>query len=169
MPTLDSFAALGLSEATLAAIAEKGFSEPSEIQAKVIPLLLSGARDIIGQAQTGTGKTAAFGLPLVEKVVPQQGGLQALVLTPTRELAVQVAEEIESLSGSKGLSIAAIYGGSSYNEQIRALRQGVEIIVGTPGRILDHINRGTLSLKVLKYLVLDEADEMLNMGFIEDI
>ena len=160
---------LGLSESTLEGIRKKGFEEPSPIQAKTIPQLLKGEKNIIGQAQTGTGKTAAFGLPLIDKLNPGAGRVQALILAPTRELAVQVCEEINSLKGKKNLQIAPIYGGQSYGEQFRRLRRGVDIIVGTPGRIQDHIDKGSLDLSQLSWLILDEADEMLNMGFVEDI
>lgn len=160
---------LGLSEATLAGIKEKGFEEPSPIQAMTIPYLLAAEKNIIGQAQTGTGKTAAFGLPLIDKLEANAGKVQALILAPTRELAVQVCEEINSLKGKKRLQIAPIYGGQAYGEQFRRLKRGVDIIVGTPGRIQDHINKGSLDLSCLKWLILDEADEMLNMGFVDDI
>lgn len=160
---------LGLSEETLAGIKKKGFEEPSPIQAKTIPYLLTGEKNIIGQAQTGTGKTAAFGLPLIDKLKVNAGFVQALILAPTRELAVQVCEEINSLKGNKRLQIAPIYGGQSYGEQFRRLKRGVDIIVGTPGRIQDHIDKGSLDLTHLTHLILDEADEMLNMGFVEDI
>lgn len=164
-----TFDDLGLSEETLEGIRKKGFEEPSPIQAKTIPHLLKGEKNIIGQAQTGTGKTAAFGLPLIDKLVPGAGKVQALVLVPTRELAVQVCEEINSLKGNKRLHISPIYGGQSYGEQFRRLKRGVDIIVGTPGRIQDHIDKGSLDLSRLGWLILDEADEMLNMGFVEDI
>lgn len=160
---------LGLSEATLDGIRKKGFEEPSPIQAMTIPHLIGGNKNIIGQAQTGTGKTAAFGLPLIDRLIPDAGYVQALILAPTRELAVQVCEEINSLKGNKGFQIAPIYGGQSYGEQFRRLRRGVDIIVGTPGRVQDHIDKGSLDLSRLSWLILDEADEMLNMGFVEDI
>ena len=166
---LEAFRGLGLSGATLAALEKKGFSEPTEIQKACIPLLLDGQKDVIGQAQTGTGKTAAFGLPIIELLDTEDNSTQALVLTPTRELAMQVAKEIASLRGEKRISVEAIYGGTSYEGQLRALRKGVQIVVGTPGRIQDHLERGTLDLSKLKFAVLDEADEMLDMGFIEDI
>jgi ATP-dependent RNA helicase DeaD len=169
MNTPPTFADLGLSSAVLEALSRKGFEEPTPIQALVIPELLAAECDLIGQAQTGTGKTAAFALPLVERLVPGAGGVQALVLAPTRELAVQVCEEISSLRGTKPFSVAPVYGGQSYTEQFRRFKQGVDILVGTPGRILDHLERGTLKLDQLKYLILDEADEMLDMGFSEDI
>ena len=165
---LDKFKALGLSENVLSALRRKGFEEPTRIQEEVIPLLLNKDVDVIGQAQTGTGKTAAFGIPLVEKLSPQRN-VQALILTPTRELAIQVAEEINSLRGKNRLEIAAIYGGQSIDNQFRRLRKGVDIVVGTPGRVKDHLQRGTLKVSEISYMILDEADEMLNMGFIDDV
>jgi ATP-dependent RNA helicase DeaD len=169
MNTPPTFADLGLSAPVLEALSRKGFEEPTPIQALVIPELLAAEVDLIGQAQTGTGKTAAFALPLIEKLTPGVGYVQALVLAPTRELAVQVCEEISSLRGTKAFSVAPVYGGQSYTEQFRRFKQGVDILVGTPGRILDHLERGTLKLDKLQYLILDEADEMLDMGFSEDI
>ncbi|PWJ89315.1 ATP-dependent RNA helicase DeaD [Oceanotoga teriensis] len=169
MEKLEKFKSLGLSENTLKALSRKGFEEPSPIQEKTIPYLLSGEKNVIGQAQTGTGKTAAFGIPLVEKLNRKPGSVQALILTPTRELAVQVSEEINSLRGYKKLKIMPIYGGASIEAQIRELKKGIDIIVGTPGRVIDHINRGTLDLSKISFFILDEADEMLNMGFIEDV
>jgi ATP-dependent RNA helicase DeaD len=170
---LSGFAALGLSPAVLEALARKGFEEPTRIQAEVIPLLLGGATDIVAQSHTGTGKTAAFGLPLLELLQPVKGPVQALVLVPTRELAIQVSEELNSLRprGAKGgdLHIVPVYGGQSYELQFRHFRQGVDIVVGTPGRIIDHLQRGSLKLDQVQYVVLDEADEMLDMGFIDDI
>ncbi|MDD4294152.1 MAG: DEAD/DEAH box helicase [Candidatus Omnitrophica bacterium] len=166
---MEKFKNLGLSENILAALSKKGFEEPSPIQEKVIPILLNEAYDVIAQAQTGTGKTAAFGIPLIEKLIPNQGHVQTLILTPTRELALQVSEEINSLKGKSKLSITAIYGGQSIDEQFRRIKRGLDIIVGTPGRIIDHMTRNTLSFDKLSYLILDEADEMLNMGFIDDI
>ncbi|OPX30796.1 MAG: RNA helicase [Candidatus Omnitrophica bacterium 4484_171] len=166
---LHKFKALGLSENALAALRRKGFEEPTQIQEKVIPLLLAGDIDVIGQAQTGTGKTAAFGLPLIEKLNDKAKNVQALILTPTRELAIQVAEEINSLKGKKRLDIVAIYGGQSMDQQLRRLRRGVDIVVGTPGRIKDHLQRGSLKVSGISYMILDEADEMLNMGFIDDV
>lgn len=168
MENTTTFGDLGLSSSTLDAITKKGFEIPSPIQAKVIPVLLQGNVDIIGQAQTGTGKTAAFGLPLIDLLSPAKH-VQALILTPTRELAVQVANEIDSLQGDKKLEICAVYGGQSITDQIRRLRRGVDIVVGTPGRVIDHINRKTLKLDRISRMILDEADEMLNMGFIEDV
>lgn len=169
MSDMTSFKNLGLSDVTVEALRKKGFEEPTKIQAAVIPLLLDGTPDVIGQAQTGTGKTAAFGLPFVELLEENAGHVQAIVLAPTRELAVQAAEEINSLKGKKRLSVVPIYGGQSYSEQFRKLKQGIDIVVGTPGRIIDHIHRGSLKLDQITYLVLDEADEMLNMGFVDDM
>ncbi len=169
MPDLSHFAELGLSARTLEALERKGFEEPTQIQKECIPLLLKEQVDVIGQAQTGTGKTAAFGLPILEIVDSSERYVQALILAPTRELAVQVAEEINSLKGDRDIEVAAVYGGASMELQLRKLRRGVQVVVGTPGRVLDHIERGTLKLDHLKFAVLDEADEMLDMGFIEDI
>ncbi|AEV28897.1 DNA/RNA helicase, superfamily II [Sphaerochaeta pleomorpha str. Grapes] len=169
MPDLTHFAELGLSAQTIAALEAKGFEEPTKIQAACIPLLLKDQVDVIGQAQTGTGKTAAFGLPILEIVDPNAYQVQALILAPTRELAVQNAEEINSLKGNRRLEIAAVYGGASMDLQLRKLRRGVHVVVGTPGRILDHLRRGSLNLEHLKFVVLDEADEMLDMGFVDDI
>lgn len=165
---LEEFAELGLSEETLLALKAKGFETPSPIQRLTIPILLGNKNDIIGQAQTGTGKTAAFGLPIIEQLVPQHKTVQALILVPTRELAIQVTDEIQSFRRDK-LRVTPIYGGAAMQEQLRRLASGVDIVVGTPGRILDHLGRGTLDLSQLKWLVLDEADEMLNMGFIDDV
>ncbi len=163
-----TFKTLWLSKKTLLALEKKGFESPSPIQAQVIPLLLKAEKNIIGQAATGTGKTAAFGIPLIEKLTPSKNP-QALILVPTRELANQVADEIQSFQSEKTLKILPIYWGQSYSIQLSALKKGVDIIVGTPGRILDHLDRGVLRLDQLSYLILDEADEMLNMGFIDDI
>lgn len=167
MIELEDFRELGLSDGTLKALKRKGFETPTPIQRLTIPVLLENTHDIIGQAQTGTGKTAAFGLPILEKA-EADGKTQALILVPTRELALQVSEEMGSFKQSK-VGITAIYGGAAITEQLRRLDKGVEIVVGTPGRILDHLRRGTLKIEALRWLILDEADEMLNMGFIEDI
>ncbi|RPH90554.1 MAG: DEAD/DEAH box helicase [Calditrichaeota bacterium] len=169
MSDLESFRVLGLSEETLKTIKHKGFEEPTPIQEKVIPLLLHSDKDIVGQAQTGTGKTAAFGLPLLERINPSAHEVKAIVLTPTRELTIQVAEELASMRGKKKLKIAPVYGGQSMELQMRHLREGVHIVVGTPGRIMDHLRRKTLKIDHLDYFILDEADEMLNMGFLEDV
>ncbi|HOV39470.1 MAG TPA: DEAD/DEAH box helicase, partial [Spirochaetales bacterium] len=164
-----TFEELGLSEASLSALGEKGFIYPTPIQEQVIPALLTGSRDIIGQAQTGTGKTAAFGLPILDCVDTKDRAVQALVLVPTRELAVQVAAEIDSLRGPRRILVDAVYGGQSIERQFRSLQRGVHIVVGTPGRVLDHLRRRSLDLSSLSFLVLDEADEMLDQGFLEDI
>ena len=164
-----TFNDLGLSAEVLEAVNKKGFEEPTAIQAITIPVMLRDDTNIIAQAQTGTGKTAAFGLPLIEMINAEAKTVQALILAPTRELAVQVAEEINSLKGKKDLRIVPIYGGQSIVEQLRRLRRGVHIVVGTPGRVIDHLNRKTLKLGNIEHLILDEADEMLNMGFIEDM
>ena len=169
MEKLQAFRKLGLSDESLAALKLKGFEEPTQIQQQVIPLFFRSECDIVGQAQTGTGKTAAFGLPLIEKLQERSPHVQALILVPTRELALQVAEEINSLKGSKRLRITAIYGGQSIERQLKHLREGVDIVVGTPGRIIDMIDRKSLKLKAVSHVVLDEADEMLNMGFIDDV
>ncbi|MBE2184053.1 MAG: DEAD/DEAH box helicase [Anaerolineae bacterium] len=163
-----SFAALGLSEPTLKAIAELGYEEPTPIQSQTIRALSEG-EDVIAQAQTGTGKTAAFALPIIEKLDPKLRSPQALILTPTRELAVQVAEAFQSYTKYQQISVLPVYGGQPIDRQLRALERGVQIVVGTPGRILDHIRRKTVKFVNVRTVVLDEADEMLNMGFIEDI
>ena len=168
-----TFADLGLPAALKRVCADLGFTTPTAIQAQAIPVLLSG-RDLTGVAQTGTGKTAAFGLPLLAYIARNadtyDGTPQALVLTPTRELALQVADAIESFAANlPGVRVLAVYGGAPYPPQQRALRDGVQVVVGTPGRIMDHMERGTLKLDAVKFLVLDEADEMLRMGFAEDV
>lgn len=163
------FSDLGVSDEILKAVEGMGYTHPSQIQSQSIPLLLEG-RDVIGQAQTGTGKTAAFAIPIIDQVDSSIKKPQALILCPTRELAVQVEGEIVKLSKYKrGLSSTCIYGGESIDRQIRSLKQGVQIVVGTPGRIMDHMDRGTLKLDYVGIIVLDEADEMLDMGFREDI
>jgi len=169
LTNLDKFKALGISEKTLEKLAQKWFEEPSPIQEKIIPLLLAWDQNIIGQAQTGTGKTAAFGIPLVERITKHSKHTQALILTPTRELAIQVAEEIHSFVSDRSIKVLPIYGGQSYNLQIKNLRAWIDIVVGTPGRIIDHLENKKLDISKLSYLILDEADEMLNMGFIDDI
>jgi ATP-dependent RNA helicase DeaD len=163
------FARFGLADDLLRGLTDLGFETPSPIQQAAIPELLLG-RDLVGQAQTGTGKTAAFSLPLLHRLDPQQRSPQVLVLTPTRELAIQVADAINSYAAHlKRVRVAAIYGGSDFREQIQQLRRGVQIVVGTPGRVMDHMRQGTLDLSGLRTLVLDEADEMLRMGFIDDV
>ena len=164
-----TFSDLGLSEKMLKKIEAKGYKAPSEIQAGVIPLLLNGDKDIVGQAQTGTGKTAAFALPILERIDPTSNGIQALILAPTRELAIQVAAEIESFAG-RDFKILTIYGGQPISGDLRELRRNPQIIVGTPGRVKDHIvKKKSLKLENMKYFILDEADEMLNIGFKEEI
>jgi ATP-dependent RNA helicase DeaD len=168
MRSLTNFSELNISESTLKSLERMGFEEATPIQAGTIPLAVEG-HDIIGQAQTGTGKTVAFGVPLIEKVDPKEAAVQALVIAPTRELAIQCSEELHKIGYGKRSKILSVYGGQDISRQIRALKNKPQIIVGTPGRILDHIKRRTLKLENVKTLVLDEADEMLNMGFIEDI
>ncbi|MDF9842684.1 MULTISPECIES: DEAD/DEAH box helicase [unclassified Paenibacillus] len=165
---MKTFAEFGLEPKVLQAITELGFEESTPIQEQAIPIALTGA-DMIGQAQTGTGKTAAFGIPLISKISREDERITALVMTPTRELAIQVAEEIGKLSRFKGLRSLAIYGGQDIGRQIRGLKKKPQIIIGTPGRLLDHINRKTIRLDDVQTIVLDEADEMLDMGFMEDI
>ncbi|GAB3814783.1 DEAD/DEAH box helicase [Pontibacter rugosus] len=163
------FDELPLSPEVQRAIADMGFEEASPIQTEAIPVVLAG-KDIIGQAQTGTGKTAAFGIPTIEGIDPDDRSVQALILCPTRELAIQVSGEIQKLAKYKtGISVVPIYGGQPYERQLRALKQGVQIVIGTPGRVMDHIERGTLKLDNVSKIILDEADEMLDMGFREDI
>ena len=167
--TISAFNQLALNTSVLKALDEVGYETPSPIQAQTIPLLLQG-RDVLGQAQTGTGKTAAFALPLLSNLDLKQKDPQVLVLAPTRELAIQVAEAFQKYAmHMKGFHVLPIYGGQDYRGQIRALQRGVHVVVGTPGRVMDHMRRGTLKLDQLKTLVLDEADEMLRMGFIDDV
>ena len=168
-PERTGFDALGLAEPVQRALKDVGYETPSAIQAATIPVLLEG-RDVVGLAQTGTGKTAAFALPILSRIEPGQGVPQALVLAPTRELALQVCEAFESYAAHlPEVHLLPVYGGQAYGQQLSALRRGVDIVVGTPGRIMDHLNRGSLDLTQIKYLVLDEADEMLKMGFAEDV
>ncbi|HXG68371.1 MAG TPA: DEAD/DEAH box helicase [Blastocatellia bacterium] len=165
----ESFAALGLSEPLTRTLSEVGYETPTPIQQQTIPLLLAG-HDLIGQAQTGTGKTAAFALPILQRLDLRQADVQALVLTPTRELAIQVAEAIHTYARHMGgVHVMPIYGGDSIQKQINRLRGGMHIVVGTPGRVMDHLRRGTLGFQALRTVVLDEADEMLRMGFLEDV
>lgn len=164
-----TFKDLELDEIVLQAIEAKGFEEPTPIQILAIPRLLSGDANVIAKARTGTGKTAAFGLPLVQELRSDTGKVRALILVPTRELAVQVAAEVESFRIEKYPRITVVYGGAPIGQQLRNLKSGTEIVVGTPGRVMDHIERGSLKLENIEYFILDEADEMLNMGFIEDI
>jgi ATP-dependent RNA helicase DeaD len=164
-----TFAELGLDDAVLKALRDVGYETPSAIQAATIPSLLAG-RDVVGLAQTGTGKTAAFALPILSRLDLKQKTPQALVLAPTRELALQVCEAFERYAAHlKGVRVLPVYGGQGYGVQLSALRRGVHVVVGTPGRIMDHLEKGTLDLSELRFLVLDEADEMLNMGFADDV
>src|SRR4051794_39195887 len=168
-PAETSFADLGLDEKVLKALRDVGYEHPSPIQAATIPALLQG-RHVVGLAQTGTGKTAAFALPILSRLDLKQKKPQALVLAPTRELALQVCEAFEKYAAHiKGVHVLPVYGGQAYGVQLSALRRGVHIVVGTPGRIMDHLEKGTLDLTELRFLVLDEADEMLNMGFADDV
>jgi len=167
--SLGAFADLGLAPAVTAVLADVGYEAPSPIQAATIPVILAG-HDLLGQAQTGTGKTAAFALPLLSLIDVARRVPQALVLVPTRELAIQVAEAFQKYAGRlPGFHVLPIYGGQSYTPQLNALRRGTHVVVGTPGRVIDHLERGTLSLGTLRFVVLDEADEMLQMGFVDAI
>ncbi len=167
--SLTTFNDLALTDPVLKAVEAAGYETPSPIQAQIIPFMLEG-RDVLGQAQTGTGKTAAFALPILSRIDLTQKDPQVLVLAPTRELAIQVAEAFQSYASKlKGFHVLPIYGGQDYSIQLRQLRRGVHVVVGTPGRVMDHMRKGTLKLANLKTLVLDEADEMLRMGFIDDV
>ena len=164
-----TFKDLSLGSAVLKVLDEVGYEHPTPIQEKTIPLILEG-RDVLGQAQTGTGKTAAFALPILSTLDLKEKKPQTLVLAPTRELAIQVSEAFQTYATHiKGFHVLPVYGGQDYKGQIKALNRGVHVIVGTPGRVMDHIRRGTLDLGKLNTLVLDEADEMLRMGFIDDV
>jgi len=164
-----TFAALGLRDSLLATLTSLGYEAPTPIQERTIPILLAG-HDLIGQAQTGTGKTAAFALPILQKIDVGARGTQALILTPTRELAMQVAEAVHSYAhGMEGLSVLPVYGGAPIVHQLKRLERGVQIVVGTPGRLIDHLDRKSLRLDAIRVIVLDEADEMLKMGFIDDV
>jgi ATP-dependent RNA helicase DeaD len=165
---MTTFADLGLSEPQLAALRDVGYESPSPIQEQTIPLLLEG-RDVMGQAQTGTGKTAAFGLPMLEQIDPEDPEVQALVLTPTRELCIQVTQALRAYGSRKGINPVAIFGGAPIRDQQAYLKQGAPIVVGTVGRVLDLISRHSLMLHGCRYVVLDEADEMLDLGFLEDV
>ncbi|MFT2089578.1 DEAD/DEAH box helicase [Paraglaciecola sp. 2405UD69-4] len=168
-PSEITFRDLNLPEELLQALEKVGYEKPTPIQAESIPIILNG-HDLLGTAQTGTGKTAAFALPMLANLDPNDKNTQLLVLAPTRELAIQVAEAFQVYASfSKKINVLPVYGGSSYDNQIRQLRRGAQVVVGTPGRVIDHIKKGTLKLDNLKYLVLDEADEMLRMGFIDDV
>ncbi len=165
---LSEFELLGLQPQFVQAVEKLGYTQPTPIQLAAIPALLAG-RNVLGQAQTGTGKTAAFALPLLQMIEPGKGIVQALVLAPTRELAVQVCEAIRSMAQNTAAHVLAVYGGQAYSLQTRQLKRGVDVVVGTPGRLLDLIRKGLLDLSQVRCLVLDEADEMLEMGFIEDV
>lgn len=162
------FEDLGLDTDLLQAVARSGFEAATPIQAQTIPLALAGV-DVIGQAQTGTGKTAAFGLPVLQKIDVAKRQIQALVISPTRELAIQTQEEIYGLGKEKRAKVQVVYGGADIRRQIRNLKRAPQILVGTPGRLLDHLNRGTVDLSHVNTVILDEADEMLDMGFLQDI
>lgn len=162
------FGELGLSKSLLRAVKQSGYEEATPIQAETIPMVLDG-EDVIGQAQTGTGKTAAFGLPIIEHVDVDNSDIQAIIISPTRELAIQTQEELYRLGHDKHVKVQVVYGGADIRRQIKALKKHPQILVGTPGRLRDHISRGTVDLSNVQTLVLDEADEMLNMGFLEDI
>jgi len=165
----DGFEKLGLSAPVLKVLDDVGYESPTPIQEQIIPEIFSG-RDVVGQAQTGTGKTAAFALPLLSRINLKLKNPQVLVLTPTRELAIQVAESFQQYAGRmRGFHVLPIYGGQDYERQFRRLKQGTHVVVGTPGRVMDHMRRGTLRLDMLSCLILDEADEMLRMGFIDDV
>ncbi len=167
---MNKFEQLGLSESLLKAIKDLGFENPSEVQEKAIPLLLENETDMVALAQTGTGKTAAFGFPLIQKIDAENRNTQALILSPTRELCLQITNEIKNYSKyEKGINVVAVYGGASITEQAREIKRGAQIIVATPGRMQDMINRGLVNISKIDYCILDEADEMLNMGFYEDI
>ncbi len=165
---MSSFKDLGLSEPVLAALRGVGYESPSPIQEQAIPPLLAG-RDVIGQAQTGTGKTAAFGLPMVEYIDPELDEVQALVLTPTRELCIQVTQALRVYGATRGIDVVAVFGGAPIRNQEAQLRGGGHVVVGTVGRVLDLVSRGSLLLQGCRYVVLDEADEMLDLGFLEDV
>ncbi len=166
--TAGFFGSLELDRKVVTALTDMGFEEPSPIQSQTIPIVLEG-KDVIGQAQTGTGKTAAFGIPVIQRIQTEQKGVQALIMTPTRELAIQVSEELSKIGRLKRIKTLPVYGGQPIDRQIRSLRAGIHIVVGTPGRLLDHIRRQTIRLDSIRFLVLDEADEMLDMGFVEDM
>ena len=167
--TAAGFSTLGLPPEVIRVLSDVGYESPSPIQAATIPPLMEG-RDVLGQAQTGTGKTAAFALPILSRIHARAGKPQALVLAPTRELAIQVAEAFQRYAAHiPGFQVLPIYGGQSYGPQLHSLKRGVHVVVGTPGRVIDHLDKGTLDLSELRFLVLDEADEMLRMGFIDDV
>src|SRR5689334_1656157 len=159
-----SFAALNLSAETLASLDAMGYKAPTEVQAETAPRALAG-KDLVVQSRTGTGKTAAFGIPMVERIDPGLDAIQAVVLAPTRELALQVAQELSDIGRGKGVKVVSIYGGDSMDRQLDEIKGGAQVVAGTPGRVLDHLRRRTLKFDAVKILVLDEADRMLDMGF----
>ena len=166
---ITAFSELQLDSRILRAVEEMGFEEATPIQAQAIPVQMEG-RDIVGQAQTGTGKTAAFGIPLLQKIDPKNKKIQAIALCPTRELAIQVAGEIRNLAKyMHGIKVLPIYGGQDITRQIRGLKDGTQIVIGTPGRVMDHMRRKTIRCDQIHTVIMDEADEMLNMGFLEDM
>src|SRR5262245_42548421 len=170
LQTASTFEALGIEESLLESIAALGFTQPTPIQEKAIPVLLKGTKDFIGLAQTGTGKTAAFGLPLLQLINKENRFPQALIICPTRELCLQIANDLTAFKkGSGHIAVTAVYGGTSISMQIRDLKKGTHIVVATPGRLIDLIERKAIDLSNIHYVVLDEADEMLNMGFKDDI
>jgi ATP-dependent RNA helicase DeaD len=164
----DDFDSIGLRPELMQTITELGYSAPTPIQSELIPAMLAG-RDVIGQSQTGSGKTAAYGLPILQALTAGQSHVQGLIIAPTRELAIQVAEAVEQYGSRVGVRVLAVYGGQPYHTQISQIQKGVDVVVGTPGRMLDLIKRKSLNLEKVSTVVLDEADEMLSMGFIEDI
>lgn len=163
-----SFKSLGLSDARVEHLEKLGFITPTAIQAESIPQLLQG-RDVVGQSQTGTGKTAAYSLPILEQLDLQIGAVQSLILAPTRELAQQIAQAMTDFAGNRHLQVVTVCGGQSMERQIRSLERGAQVVVGTPGRIIDLLERRKLKLEQVRWVVLDEADEMLSMGFIDDV
>ena len=163
-----TFADLQIHPAVLQAVSDVGYESPSAIQAATIPAMMAGS-DVVGLAQTGTGKTAAFAIPILSKIDPTSRVTQALVLAPTRELALQVAEAFSRYGAHLHVNVLPVYGGSSYGPQLAGLKRGAQVVVGTPGRVIDHLEKGTLDVSHLDYMVLDEADEMLQMGFAEDV
>ena len=169
MDTLQEFRKLGLSDNIIKTLKEKGFEIPSPIQERIIPKIFAGETDLIGQAQTGTGKTAAFGLPVLDMINEKSKKVQVLILVPTRELAMQISEELNSFRGNKRIHIVPIYGGQSIEQQLKKLAMGIDVVVGTPGRIVDLIKRRALALDTISYLILDEADEILKMGFQDEV
>jgi len=167
---MTSFEALGLQKSLIDAVSDLGFEKPSEVQEKAIPILLESETDLVALAQTGTGKTAAFGFPLIQKIDANSRTTQGLILSPTRELCLQITNEIKLYSKyEKNINVVAIYGGASITDQARQIKRGAQIVVATPGRMKDMISRGLVNITKIDYCVLDEADEMLNMGFFEDI